>query len=185
MPEGIADRGLPNTINIKYRCRDESVWNCLRGKGILHDRFFAALDIARAGGCNAEDVQSLQSEREDVETGLRDSLDALARFTAVDGAILMTRKFELLGFGTVIQLPQRAEYNVRRCLDRHASQAENIVIETYGTRHRSAFEFCYRCAPSVAIISSQDGSLKTAMRVGEDVCFWENALFDGSLALEG
>lgn len=179
VPEETSYPSLANTT-IKYRCRDKTAWGCLRGKLILHDRFYAALEVASAGGCNPEEVHRLQSEREDVEAGLSDALDALARFTAVDGAVLMTRKLELLGFGTVIQLPQKAEYRVRRCADRQASQTSDTVIEAYGTRHRSAFEFCYRCAPSVAIIVSQDGGLKTVTRVGEDVCFWENPLFDCS-----
>ncbi|HWX18982.1 MAG TPA: hypothetical protein VN578_03645 [Candidatus Binatia bacterium] len=177
VPEVTWQQNLAGTT-IKYRCRDQSVWDCLCGKWILHDQFFAALDTARAGGRNAEQVESLQTQREDVENGLRDSLDALIRFTAVDGAVLMTRRFELLGFGTVMQLPQKTEYRVRRCADRQGGQSEDIVLETYGTRHRSAFEFCYRCAPSVALISSQDGGVKTVTRVGDDVWFWENTIID-------
>jgi hypothetical protein len=154
------------------------VWNCLRGKLILHDRFFAALEESRAGKCNAEEVESLQSQRQDVENGLRDSLDVLARLTAVDGAVVMTRKFELLGFGAVIQLPQAAEYKVSRCEDRGATELREIEIESYGTRHRSAFEFCYRCNPSVAIVVSQDGGVKMVRRVGDSVYFWKNLPFD-------
>jgi hypothetical protein len=179
VPEDTSDDKLSN-VTVKYHCRDQTVWNCLRGKWILHDQFFAALEEARLGKCNAETVESLQSQRGDVENGLRDSLDTLVRFTAVDGAVLMTRKFELLGFGAVIQLPQAAEYKVSRCEDRDATQKREIVIESYGTRHRSAFEFCYRCNPSVAIIVSQDGGVKMVTRVGDSVCFWENLSFDGS-----
>jgi hypothetical protein len=177
VPEDASEGNLPN-VAVKYRCRDQTVWNCLRGKLILHDRFFAALEESRAGKCNAEEVESLQSQRQDVENGLRDSLDVLARLTAVDGAVVMTRKFELLGFGAVIQLPQAAEYKVSRCEDRGATELREIEIESYGTRHRSAFEFCYRCNPSVAIVVSQDGGVKMVRRVGDSVYFWKNLPFD-------
>jgi hypothetical protein len=145
-------------MNIKYRCHDDTVWNYLCGRSILHDQF----------------------QREDVESGLRDALDALVRLTAVDGAVLMTRKFELLGFGAVVQLPQAANYRLFRCHDRHGAQATEIGVESFGTRHRSAFEFCYRSDPSVAIVASQDGDIKVVTRVGEHIFFWENTLFDYS-----
>jgi hypothetical protein len=173
VPEDASLDKLPN-VTAKYPCRNETVWNCLCGKWILHDQFFAA----RAGKCNTETVERLQIEREDVENGLRDSFDMVVRLTAVDGAVLMTRKFEVLGFGAVIQLPQVAEYKINRCQNRDATEAREIPIESYGTRHRSAFEFCYRCSPSVAIIVSQDGGFKIVTRVGDRICFWENLSFD-------
>ncbi len=181
VPEEQSDEKFSN-LTVKYpcRCRDQTVWNCLRGKWILHDQFFAALDKARAGECNAEEVQSLQSQREDVERGLTDSLDTLVRFTAVDGALLITRKFEVLGFGAVVQLPSTAPYAVRKCEDREGTRAADIGIELFGTRHRSAFQFCYDCAPSVAIVVSQDGGVKMVMRVDDAIYFWENLSFDCS-----
>jgi hypothetical protein len=157
VPEASSYQSVPHTT-VKYRCRDDTVWDYLCGRLILYDQF----------------------QREDVESGLRDALDALVRLTAVDGAVLMTRKFELLGFGTVIQLPQAVDYRVFRCHDRRASQTTEFAVESYGTRHRSAFEFCYRCAPSVAIVASQDGDIKVVTRVGDHVYFWENTLFDYS-----
>ncbi len=157
VPEASSPQSVPHTT-IKYRSQDDTVWGYLCGRLILHDQFL----------------------REDVESGLRDALDALVRLTAVDGAVLMTRKFELLGFGTVVQLPQTLDYSVFRCQDPQASQTTEIDVESYGTRHRSAFEFCYRCAPSVAIVASQDGDIKVVTRVGDDVFFWENTLFDYS-----
>jgi hypothetical protein len=166
-------------LNIKYPCRDETVWNCLRGKGILQDRFHNASDSARGSNSDAEELVSLQNQRYDVKGGLRDALAAIVRFTAVDGAVLMNRKFELLGFGAVVKLSQRAEgYQIYRCLDRQGKQCEPITIEDYGTRHRSAFEFCYSCKDSVAIVVSQDGGIKIVTRVGDNVYFWENISFD-------
>jgi hypothetical protein len=44
----------------------------------------------------------------------------------------------------------------------------------------SAFEFCFRNQPSVAIVVSQDGGIKTVTRVGKHVYFWENVFFDAS-----
>jgi hypothetical protein len=178
VPEGSTIQFFEN-LNVKYRCRDETVWNCLRGQGILHDKFYRASELARGGECNAEELVSLQSERNDVEHGLRDALAAVVRFTAVDGAVLLTRKFELLGFGAVVKLSQTATYQVFRCKDRQGTKREAIKIEDYGTRHRSAFEFCRGYGEnSVAIVVSQDGGVKIVRRVGDHVYFWENMTFD-------
>ncbi|SRR6266446_590968 len=166
-------------LNIKYPCQDETVWNCLRGKLILHDQFYRGSESATTADSNVNELVSLQSQRDDVEGGLRDALAAVVRFTAVDGAVLITRKFELLGFGAVVKVPQAAMYQVFRCKDRQGTQREAIKIEDYGTRHRSAFEFCHSCGENAAaIVASQDGGVKIVKRVGDDVCFWENISFD-------
>ena len=174
VPEGSTAQSFTN-LDIKYVCRDQTVWNCLLGKWILHDRFHTANE----SHCDREELTSLQLQRNDTESGLRDALSALVRFTAVDGAVLMTRKFELLGFGAVVKLRQSDRYQVVRYKDRRATQPQAINIEDYGTRHRSAFEFCYRSGENaVAIVVSQDGGVKIVRRVRDDVCFWENITFD-------
>lgn len=163
---------------VKYRCRDDTIWNYLRGWLILYYQFYPRWASAEADQSGAKELVALQSDMAHVENGLRDSLAALVRLTAVDGAVLMTRKFELLGFGTVVKLRQDARYRVFNCQDRQAKQRKEIALETYGTRHRSAFEFCYHCKSSVAIVASQDGGLKLVTRVGNDVHFWENSPFE-------
>lgn len=134
-------------VNVKYQCQDKTIWTCLRGKLILHDQYFAALESKQSGQHNAVNATSLQDQRTDVENGLRDALDTLVRFTAVDGAVLMNRKYELLGFGAVVHTKKTPQYKVFRCEDRQASRVREIDIENYGTRHRSAFEFCFRNRP--------------------------------------
>ena len=155
VPEGKSFHHLPQ-MAVKYRCQDNTVWNYLCGRASLNDPF----------------------QKEDVENGLRDALDALVRLTAVDGAVLVTRRFELLGFGAVVQLPQNIHYKVFRSTDNYARQSMEYAVESFGTRHRSAFEFCYRGVPSVAIVASQDGEIKVMTRVGAHIFFWENTFFD-------
>ena len=165
-------------VDIKYDCRDESIWQCLKGRWILHDKYYRALESAKQDNTNAEELAALQREKEDVEIGLRDSLDNLARLTAVDGAVIVTRKFELLGFGAVVRLDRTGDYKVFKAEDRSGKSKREVGIETYGTRHRAAFEFCYKNLPSVAIVLSQDGGIKFVTRIGDDLYFWETSLFD-------
>ena len=174
VPENKIGKG----VKVKYQCQDKTIWTCLRGKLILHDQYFTALHLKQSGQHNAENVTGLQDQRVDVENGLRDALETLTCFTAVDGAVIINRKFELLGFGAVVQIGKRTKYDVFRCENRRGSKKRKINVENYGTRHRSAFEFCFRNTPSVAIVVSQDGGVKTVTRIGKHIYFWENSLFD-------
>lgn len=168
-----------HTTSPKYQCDDRTIWTCLTGKLILHDQYYGT-NSATPAQHDAETATSLQSEMQDVENGLRDALDTVARLSAVDGAVVINRKLELIEFGAVVKLGQTAPYKVFRCEDRRATKKEKIAVENYGTRHRSAFEFCFHNQPSVAIVVSQDGGIKTVTRVGQHVYFWENVFFDAS-----
>jgi hypothetical protein len=175
----VPEKRKPLHTDVKYRCDDRTIWTCLKGNLILHDQYYGT-DSATPAQHDAERATGLQSEMQDVENGLRDAIDTVARLTAVDGAVIINRKLGLIGFGAVVRLGQTAPYRVFRCEDRRAAKKKKIAIEDYGTRHRSAFEFCFRNQPSVAIVVSQDGGTKTVTRVGKHVYFWENVFFDTS-----
>jgi len=91
---------------------------------------------------------------------MRDLVDAIAGLTAVDGAAILTHRFELLVFGATIR---------RR--DRCPSVEEVIVTEPVvgdvpmrvpatelgGTRHLSAAQFVHDQRDALAFVASQDG----------------------------
>lgn len=176
------DKAALSNVNIKYESHDDSVWLALKGRFILHDRYYRHLEVSKESSkhepTEVEEIASLQHQREDVEHGLTDALDTLVRLTAVDGAVIINRKFELLGFGAVVQFEQKPQYKVYHCDDRCAERKQEIRIESYGTRHRSAFDFCYVNAPSVALVVSQDGGFKMVTRIEDDVYFWDKSLFN-------
>lgn len=175
----VPEKKEPLHTDIKYRSDDRTIWTCLKGKLILHDQYYGE-SSATPTRHDAKTATSLQHQSQDIENGLRDAIDTVARLTAVDGAVILNQKLELLGFGAVVKLGQTAPYKVFRCEDRRATKKKQITIEEYGTRHRSAFEFCFRNRPSVAIVVSQDGGIKTVTRVGKHVYCWENIFFDVS-----
>lgn len=175
----VPEKRKPLHIGIKYQCADNTIWTCLKGKLILHDQYYG-MNSATPRQPETATASSLQSQMQDVENGLRDAIEAMARLTAVDGAVIVNRKLELIGFGAVAKLGQTAPYQVFRCEDRKATKRKQVAIENYGTRHRSAFEFCFRNRPSVAIVVSQDGGIKIVTRVGKHIYFWENIFLDAS-----
>jgi hypothetical protein len=78
----------------------------------------------------------------------------LARLSRVDGGVLITDHYQLLGFGVEVVAP--ADELRTATLD--DGSKENI--EQYGTKHRSAFRLCDCYSQAVAFVCSQDGGIK-------------------------
>ena len=112
--------------------------------------------------------------REKAENDVKRAAWFLSSLSAVDGAIIVTDKLRLLGFGAeLIAAPPNFE-SVMVINDFEKNLSEKRSIELFGTRHRSAFRFCASLESSVALIVSQDGDIRSAKRVGSEVFVWPN-----------
>lgn len=102
----------------------------------------------------------------------------IAALANVDGAVVITKRFEVLGFGAEIAgVPPVNE--VRRGLDLEADQFVTEVVDQVGTRHRSAYRFCAAVPGSVAIVVSQDGGVRFVTTHREHVTWWDHGPGDG------
>ena len=102
------------------------------------------------------------------------ALGFLASLSAVDGAVVITNKLRLLGFGAEIIALSPSLNKIKIITDFEKNIGEYREIEHFGTRHRSAFRFCSSFEDSVAFIVSQDGEIKIAKRAGSEVMLWPN-----------
>ncbi|HEY2516028.1 MAG TPA: hypothetical protein VGI39_34390 [Polyangiaceae bacterium] len=84
----------------------------------------------------------------------------LAALTDVDGALVLTKSFEILGFGAEIvgDLPDVSQVAVARDLEGKLRTFEST--EGVGTRHRSAYRLCAALHEAIAVIVSQDGAVR-------------------------
>lgn len=94
------------------------------------------------------------------QDALRRAVDAVAGLTAVDGATVITDRYELLAFGAkIIRRPGYAQ--VTRVIV--TEPIEDSVSDTVepaqlgGTRHLSAAQFEHDQRDSIALVASQDG----------------------------
>jgi hypothetical protein len=88
------------------------------------------------------------------------SVDALAGLTAVDGATLITDRYELLAFGVKIGRPDgraRVEQVVVTEPVEGGMPALLPPVQLGGTRHSSAAQFAQDQQDSLALVASQDG----------------------------
>ncbi len=139
--------------------------------------------VARAGGSAgipSVDGDTYASLRDGELASMRDAIfemsQLIAALSEVDGAVVMTKRFELLGFGAEIIGDLPDVQRVARALDLEAEDtvAEPLVAD--GTRHRSAYRLCSRVPEALALVVSQDGGVRfVAIHRGE-VTFWDHAI---------
>jgi hypothetical protein len=98
----------------------------------------------------------------------------IAELSAVDGAVLMTKKFELLGFGGEIFCENAEVSHISRALDLEGTVVRNESVEGVGTRHRSAFRLCGELKSALAIVVSQDGSIHVVCWNEGRVMYWDH-----------
>jgi hypothetical protein len=106
---------------------------------------------------NAEpDAQNERSWQD----ALRRAVDAVAGLTAVDGAAIMTDRYELLAFGAKIIRRTRHPAVTRVIVTEPIENARAEIMEPPllgGTRHLSAAQFEHDQRDAIALVASQDG----------------------------
>jgi hypothetical protein len=94
-----------------------------------------------------------------LQSALRESIDAVAGLTAVDGATVMTDTFELLAFGAKIT-PRTGSTLVPEVTVTEPVEGDTPAVLTPpqlgGTRHLSAAQFVHDQRDAVALVASQD-----------------------------
>jgi hypothetical protein len=94
------------------------------------------------------------------ERRVRRAIDTIAGLTAVDGATVITDRYELLGFGVKIVRrygwPQAERVIVTEPIEGAAATVANPSA-LGGTRHLSAVQFVQDQRDAVALVASQDG----------------------------
>jgi hypothetical protein len=100
----------------------------------------------------------------------------IANLTAIDGAVVLDKRFALLGFGAEVSGELAGPTRVFRALDVEGQRRAPDAIENVGTRHRAAYRFVYEHRDGLAVVISHDGGVTfVANREGE-VVFWEQSV---------
>jgi hypothetical protein len=99
----------------------------------------------------------------------------IAGLTAVDGAVVMTQRFEMLGFGGEISGDLPAAETVEKALDVEADETIEEPTDGVGTRHRSAYRLCKALGRVIAVVISQDGNVRFIKRKDGAVTYWDQA----------
>lgn len=98
----------------------------------------------------------------------------IAGLSTVDGAVVLTKRFEVLGFGAEIRSDLSEVMLVARALDLEGERFK--VEQTYnvGTRHSSAYRLCHQMKDALAIVISQDGGVRFVRWEKGHVMYWDH-----------
>ncbi|MGI4834015.1 MAG: putative sensor domain DACNV-containing protein [Janthinobacterium lividum] len=108
-----------------------------------------------------------------LHTELEHFADLLADLMTVDGALVLNKRFEILGFGVEIHAPALPTPYVYRALDPEATQLQAEAADSGGTRHRAAYRLCQAEAGCLIMVVSQDGGVKFVRQQQGQVVFWD------------
>ncbi|MGE0683650.1 MAG: putative sensor domain DACNV-containing protein [Candidatus Binatia bacterium] len=97
----------------------------------------------------------------------------IAGLFAVDGAVVLTKRFELLGFGGEISGALDQASVVARALDAEGEQTEPEFTDGVGTRHRSVYRLCHAVHDIIAVVISQDGNIRFVKWKDGMVTYWD------------
>lgn len=175
-----ADTRLNDRISIKYVCHYDA-WKPLINELTKHRTYYDLLfDLwgkrKQVPGVKFDKLRAEEDDYEEAQEMVKRAAGFLSSLSAVDGAVVMTHRFRLLGFGAEIIAQSPTLKKVKVVSDLNTRRYEYRDIEHFGTRHRSAFRFCSSFEDSVAFIVSHDGNIRVAKRTGSEVSLWPNVL---------
>ena len=179
VPPGLADDILAGRyVSLKYKFTDAEPRR--RFRTLIVD-VMSALARTYAGTPARDPVgwddyeASSEDELTELDEAIFEVAHLIAGLTAVDGAVVMTQRFEMLGFGGEISGDLPALRTVARALDVEADVAVEESTEGVGTRHRSAYRLCRELPNVIAVVISQDGNVRIVKCKDDAVTYWDQA----------
>jgi hypothetical protein len=163
-------------LHLKYAFADGEPRR--RFRSLILDVMAALAEEGGAAGRASIGFREYDSSHSSRLAALEEAIAELAQLIAaladVDGAVVMTERFELVGFGGEISgdLPQVDE--VRRAFDLEAIETEAEPTDDVGTRHRSAYRLCAGVNDAIAIVVSQDAGVRFVTWHEGAVTYWEH-----------
>jgi hypothetical protein len=110
---------------------------------------------------------------ETLDEALFETAHLIGGLAAADGAVVMSKHNELLGFGGMISGRLPDVERVWRALDLEGEEVAEERTGNVGSRHRSAYRLCGALPGAVAVVISQDGGVRFVCQRGGRVTYWE------------
>ncbi|MFZ2198698.1 MAG: putative sensor domain DACNV-containing protein [Thermodesulfovibrionales bacterium] len=99
----------------------------------------------------------------------------IAALSAIDGAVVMTKRQDLLGFGGVISGEMDGVETITHALDLEGRLTQQEPVEEGGTRHRAAYRLCQGLHDALVVVISQDGDARFVKWHEGSVTYWDLA----------
>ena len=171
---GDAEPAGPRTLRLKYLFQDNEPRRRYR---TLMQRLIA--EVIHLHPAEGEPAGWHQFERATtpslraVEDSIFEMSELLAALAAVDGAVVLDKRFALVGFGAEVSAELPSPKLVWRALDVEGKERACDPAESVGTRHRAAYRFIQHHPDGLAIVVSHDGSVRFVAATPDGVTYWE------------
>ncbi len=107
-----------------------------------------------------------------ISRALRNRLRNLADLAKMDGALLLTPMFEVIGFGAKLE-SLKWEGETQHGPAPYIATDQKLDFSRLGTRHNSALNFVGQVDGAIAFVSSSDGPIRALTKDDEDrVMYW-------------
>lgn len=109
-----------------------------------------------------------------IDQALRHRLRSVVDLAAIDGAVLLSPSFEVIGFGMKLESP-KWEKDVQHgpVVQPIDIEKEQLDFSRLGTRHNSALNFVGSIEGAIALVASSDGPIRALVRsTAEKVWYW-------------
>lgn len=123
--------------------------------------------------CSIEKEKQNSLERIQSVNRLHDATDFVAGLASVDGAVVISDQFRVMGFGAEIRVGQVGKREVEARRWGYPPGSKRVPISGFGTRHRSAFRLCEVSTDCLVFVFSQDGPVRAVWNDGSDVVMWD------------
>lgn len=134
----------------------------------------AVADSTDKSSIEWEDFVSTESaELEQLEKAVFEWSRVVANLAAIDGAVVLDKRFAVVGFGAEVSEALPMPPRVWRALDREGARRRPEAIEAVGTRHRAAYRFVHGHPDGLGIVVSHDGGVTVVANHGGEVVVWD------------
>jgi hypothetical protein len=162
-------------LRLKYRLNQDEPSH--RYRTVL----FRLLDVLAAGTSKStvgwtDFATSDDADLERLEQTVFELSRVLANLTAIDGAVVLDKRFGVLGFGAEVSAELPAPPMVKRAVDVEGRERVPADVESVGTRHRAAYRFVNDHPDGLAIVISQDGGVSFVANRDGEVVYWEQSV---------
>lgn len=175
------DPRLADRISLKYVLGGLKIWPLMVDRALAYKNLY---DLLFPEDTTKVRVDDLRNERKAfywehtshqvLEHEIADLESFVASLSAVDGAVVITDRLRVIGFGGEITAGSPTLSSVRIAVDEDGIAGNHRPITSFGTRHRSALRFCSSLEDAVAFVISQDGDVRGITRVGRDLVMWND-----------
>jgi hypothetical protein len=178
-PESVDDAlHRDGPLHLKYAFRDAEPRR--RYRRLILGLMGAIARVGGAAGIECVDAAAYAMLRDEELASLRDAIfemsQLIAALSGVDGAVVLTKRFEILGFGAEIVGDLPDVHHVARALDLEAEETVAELLRSDGTRHRSAYRLCARVPGAVVMLVSQDGGVRFVAAHRDAVTSWDHTI---------